>query len=106
MVSSCCHRDLASDFVDELEEVTECHVPSYQRSAAQHSPAAWAAMLRQEGLFKLVEYSRVANSLVLRDSFALGALLGSQDFAQRALSGEQSRGGTHSPACTRSPWGP
>jgi hypothetical protein len=76
--------------VDELEEVLEAHLPSYSRHSDQHSPAVWAPMLRQDGLFTLLEYRCTANLVTLRGPAELrDALLDGKGSVQgAALSGE------------------
>lgn len=82
-----CHtcRDLGSEFIDELEALLEAHVPFYSRALAQHAPQQWAPALRRGGLFKLVEYSSLANPLLLEGQGTLRDILNSQGWVRGAL---------------------
>ncbi|GAB4813162.1 hypothetical protein N2152v2_000208 [Parachlorella kessleri] len=59
-------RDDRHMFVDMVEEVTEDATDGvYSRAAAQHTPQAWAPLLRQGGRFKLLEYATHDNPVAL-----------------------------------------
>lgn len=75
-----------------LEEVAQAWHPRYNSATGLHAPAAWAPMLRQDGLFRLTQYlAQPGTPLVLHRS-ELSQLVGCQDGVRARLNGEFEQG--------------
>ena len=80
-------RDLRNNFITQLEELIERHVPAYSRTRGQHESGPWAALLQQQGLFRIREHNTYHNPVVLRNLATLGDILNSQTYIREALQG-------------------
>ena len=77
-----------------VEEVAEAATGgAYCRAAAQHTPQAWAPLLRQGGRFKLLEYAAHDNPVALVGGLdQLGQEMASQPAVAAALTGKRGAG--------------
>lgn len=84
-------RCLSSPFIQELEDVMEKHVTTYNRYQKQREVEEWGERLQEGGLFRLVEYSVHANPIPMHSASALLDVLDCMSFIRAALKRGEAR---------------
>jgi len=81
-------RDLSSDFIAELEDVVERHVPEYNRFQKQRRLEVWGERLQEGNMFKLESYAVHANPIHMPNAAALMDVLNCMSFVRNGVHGE------------------
>jgi SAM-dependent methyltransferase len=84
-------RSLSSPFIQELEDVMEKHVTTYNRYQKQREVEEWGERLQEGGLFRLIEYSVHANPIPMHSASALLDVLDCMSFIRAALKRGEAR---------------
>lgn len=81
-------RNLSSPFIQELEDVMEHHVTSYNRYQKQRGIEEWGERLQEGGLFRLRQFAVHPNPIPIPSASSLLDVLDCMSFIRGTLRGE------------------